>query len=183
MKLNTATGNQHKLVLGIAWLAIFLLISNCAYSDEYVPFYGNETRDQSSDINPGLYPPLSSGEASPWQDESKQPEPGVIPRSVNDNPWSGATATPDAQAYRGLPAQTGVPHAYPYQPGVPQAYQYQPGITPYPYQGVPGYGYATPGMLPAPYPYASPYGAPGYVPPGYYNNGFNPFNFSFPWPF
>ena len=178
------------------WHQLHLVFSVNATAQDYVPYFDDSADSAaSSEVNPGLYPPLSSGEASPWQDEL--PEADLAPVLPQENPWASQPNTSANQAYaapgyptQGYPTQGYSAQGYPAQSyAVPQAAV--PGVTTQPGYGYPAqpYGYAnpygmgapmyySPGVLPQmPYGYGMPYGAlPGYG-PNYNSNGFNPFNF------
>ncbi len=142
--------------------------------------------DSSADkgvIDLSLYPPLSTGEASPWEnpDDTK-----TNVESAVQNPWSAQqqVAPLTVQPYSHTQPQYNsgqYQYQYPYQ---------QPQSGYYPNQGmIPVYPQMPPmpPMPPMPYGYGVPnagYGG-GYYPPnnGWYNNS-GPFkNFSMPWPF
>lgn len=128
------------------------------------------------EIDLSLYPPLASGEASPWQGTHQLPEPDT---SVHGKPWAAAPGMPMAPVnpYYGDQAQPQTPYYYPPQ----QAYGY--GYAPPPYGYVPSY---------PPQPYgnyggsfnSSPFARMpfnGAMP--FNNNPYSPFGFSMPWPF
>ncbi len=130
-------------------------------------------------IDHSLYPPLSTGEASPWKNPDEKDEKAG---AVSPNPWSAQQGVPPrqpVQPYAGYqpqyvnPGQYGYPQQgyYPNQRAIPIYPQMQPMI-PYGY-GIPNNGYG------------------GYFPPSGFGNGWNygrpynngPFDFSMPWPF
>ncbi len=160
--------------------SVTLIVQAHAHADEYVPYYNLSGSSAKAEINPGLYPPLSSGEASPWQEEL--PEADAVPVLPQDNPW--VTQQPQTTLPQTYAAPHGVYPGYGYQ-----AYPRVQAFQPYPYQYYP----YSPGIMPPmPYGYSNPYGGfPGYGPGNWNNsgfnplgnNGFNPFNFSMPWPF
>lgn len=131
-------------------------------------------------IDHSLYPPLSTGEASPWENDTGEDK----QEGLTDNPWAGAQQAP-------LTNQPYYNYQQPqYNTGQYQTPYVQTPIQPYytyPQGQVPG---VVPGVVPVyPQPYAPvmPYGGygypgGGYYPPGGYNNN-GPFDFSMPWPF
>ena len=171
MKQLSITIRRHSRLTLLVLSALFVSGANAAGYGQANP----------ADVNPGLYPPLSTGEASPWEEPTPKTDPQT-PGLATGNPWGAAAATPAPSA-----PESSAYGAYKSAPQVNTPYY--GGY--YPYQTVPqGYMVAPQTLLPAPYGYATPYVSPYGYPGGYgaplpfsNNNGFNPFNFSFPMPF
>lgn len=151
-----------KRILLNAVITLLFLFASYAFAAEDV------------EIDLSLYPPLSSGEASPWQESTPAPVP-VRPDS--DRQWGAATGVPmrPINPYYRYQNQAQARYYYPPQ----QSYGYMP----------PAYGYAQ-NYPPMPYGNygrsmnSQPFGGMpfnGVMP--FRSGGFSPFGFSMPWPF
>lgn len=180
---------NRKILAAITSLLSIVAVNAYATDTQFSPVEYT-TGNFEQDVNPGLYPPLSSGEASPWQDGNTLPAPDL---SGKGNPWGARSNLPANPKSYGVPVAPANPYyGYRVQPQTP--YYYPPQQQGYGY-APPTYGYA-PSYPQMPY---GNYGAPFNAMPfggmpfngsmpfnggmPFSNGGYSPFGFSMPWSF